>query len=66
MNTPEPAEDQIAAVIERVAATGGLEYAGSRAAALGERADGELDRLRPSAAREALRATIPYVLERKS
>lgn len=66
MNTPEPAEDQIAQVIERVAATGGLEYAGSRAAALGERADAELDRLRPSAAREALRATIPYVLERKS
>jgi octaprenyl-diphosphate synthase len=65
MNTPEPGDDQIAEVIERVAAIGGLEYAGARAAALGERAEAELDRLRPSAARESLRATIPYVLERR-
>ncbi|MEP6475618.1 MAG: polyprenyl synthetase family protein, partial [Gemmatimonadota bacterium] len=65
MNTPEPGDDQIAEVVERVAAIGGLEYAGLRAAALGEKAEAELDRLRPTAARESLRATIPYVLERR-
>lgn len=65
MHTPEPGDDQIAEVIERVAAIGGLEYAGARAAALGEKAEAELDKLRPSAARESLRATIPYVLERR-
>jgi geranylgeranyl pyrophosphate synthase len=65
MHTPEPGDDQIAEVIELVSAAGGLEYAGGRAAALGALAEAELDRLRPTGARESLRATIPYVLERR-
>lgn len=65
MRTPEPRDEQIAEVIESVSASGGLEYAGTRAAALGALAEAEVDRLRPSAARESLRATIPYVLERR-
>jgi len=64
MSSPTPADDQIAEVIELVASAGGLEFAGARAAALGEIAEAQLDYLPPSPAREALRATVPYVLER--
>ena len=65
MQSPEPTDRQIAEVVGLVAEAGGLDYARDRAQHLAELADRELDRLRPTAAREALRATIPYVLERR-
>jgi octaprenyl-diphosphate synthase len=62
---PEPSDDQIAEVIEAVGRAGGLEYARERALRLAQVADGELDLLPPSAARDALRASITYVIDRR-
>lgn len=63
--TSEPSDDQIAEVIVAVAEAGGLEYARERALRLAQQADTELDLLAPSAARDALRASITYVIDRK-
>lgn len=65
MQSPEPSDRQIARVIELVAESGGLEYARERAERLGAEADRALEALAPSAAREALRDSITYVLERR-
>jgi octaprenyl-diphosphate synthase len=65
LRTPDPADDLIAAVIAAVGEVGGLDYARGRAQVLGEQADAELDLLPPSAAREALRASVTYVLDRR-
>ncbi len=62
---PHPGDDEIGQVIDAVARAGGLEYARSRAQQLGEQADVELDLLPPSPARDALRASITYVLDRR-
>jgi geranylgeranyl pyrophosphate synthase len=51
--------------VESVAEAGGLEYARERALRLAQQADGELDRLPPTPARETLRASIAYVLDRR-
>jgi geranylgeranyl pyrophosphate synthase len=48
-----------------VAEAGGLDYARARAVRLAEQADGELDRLAASPARDALRASITYVVDRR-
>jgi octaprenyl-diphosphate synthase len=61
----DPADDEIARVIDAVARAGGLDYARARAQQLGEQADAELDHLPPSPARDALRASITYVLDRR-
>ena len=61
----DPTDDEIARVIDAVAVAGGLEYARARAQQLGEQADAELDHLPPSPARDALRASISYVLDRR-
>jgi octaprenyl-diphosphate synthase len=65
LHTPEPGDAQIAEVILAVAEAGGLEYARERALRLAQQADTELDLLVPSAARDALRASITYVIDRK-
>jgi octaprenyl-diphosphate synthase len=65
MATAEPDEGQIGGVIEAVAEAGGLEYARERALRLAQQADGELDALPVSPARDALRAAITYVLDRR-
>ncbi len=65
LHTPEPSDAQIAEVILAVAEAGGLEYARERALRLAQQADTELDLLTPSAARDALRASITYVIDRK-
>jgi octaprenyl-diphosphate synthase len=65
LHAPEPSDDQIAEVIEAVGRAGGLEYARERALRLAQVADGELDLLPPSAARDALRASITYVIDRR-
>ena len=49
-----------------VSQAGGLEYARERALRLAQLAEGELDLLPASAAREALRGSITYVVDRRS
>ncbi len=65
MAAPEPSEAQIGAVIGLVADAGGLEYSRQRAQRLAEQADHELDGLPPSRARDVLRDSITYVLDRR-
>ncbi len=65
LETPEPTDGLIQEVVATVADAGGLDYARGRALQLAEQADRELDRLAPSPAREALRASITYVVERR-
>jgi len=66
LHSPEPGDALIAEVIQAVAHAGGLDYARERALQLAQQADTELDLLQPSAAREALRASITYVIDRRS
>jgi octaprenyl-diphosphate synthase len=66
LRSAEPSDAQIGEVIGAVGRAGGLEYARERAQRLGQQADTELDRLPPSPARDALRASITYVLDRRS
>ena len=65
MATPEPGDEQIAAVVRAVADAGGLAYARDRAQRLAQDAEAALDVLPPSPARESLRAGIAYVLDRR-
>jgi octaprenyl-diphosphate synthase len=65
MDRAEPDDGQIAEVIATVAEAGGLDYARERALRLAQQADGELDHLPPSPARDALRASITYVVDRR-
>ena len=65
LHTPEPNDAQIDEVIAAVTAAGGMEYARERALRLAQQADSELDVLSPSTARDALRASITYVIDRR-
>jgi octaprenyl-diphosphate synthase len=65
MATPEPTDGQIARVIGLVADAGGLEYARAKAQRMAEQAERELDALPSSPAREVLRDSITYVLDRR-
>jgi octaprenyl-diphosphate synthase len=65
LQTPEPSTDQVAEVVEAVARAGGLDYARERALRFAQQAEGELDVLPASPAREALRASIAYVADRR-
>ncbi len=65
LRNAEPDDRQIATVIEAVGRAGGLAYARERALRFAQLAETELDLLSPSTAREALRASISYVLDRK-
>jgi octaprenyl-diphosphate synthase len=66
LQSPAPTDSQIAEVIMAVSQAGGLEYARERALRLAQLAEGELDLLPASAAREALRDSITYVVDRRS
>jgi octaprenyl-diphosphate synthase len=65
LHSPEPSDDQIAEVIAAVARAGGLDYARERALRLAQAAEAELDLLPPTTARDALRASITYVIDRR-
>jgi octaprenyl-diphosphate synthase len=65
MATAEPTDEQIAGVVAAVSDTGGLEYARERAHQLAVQAEAELDVLPSGPARDALRASITYVLDRR-
>jgi len=64
--TPEPDDGLVGEVIRRVAAVGGLDYARRRALELAQQAEAELELLPPSRARDALRDSIAYAVERRS
>ncbi|HEX2249720.1 MAG TPA: polyprenyl synthetase family protein [Gemmatimonadales bacterium] len=66
LHSTQPSDAQIADVIAAVSEAGGLDYARERALRLAQQADTELDVLQPSAARDALRASITYVIDRRS
>jgi octaprenyl-diphosphate synthase len=66
MATPEPSDALVAEVIQRVTAAGGLEYARRRALEHAVQAEAELDVLPPSPARDALKDSIAYAVERRS
>jgi len=65
LHTPEPTDGQIHAVVEAVSEAGGLDYARERAIRLAEQAEEELERLPASPARDALRDSIAYVVDRR-
>ncbi len=65
MASAEPSEGAIHAVIAAVTACGGLDYARRRAQAFIEAAEADLAILEPSLARETLRASLGYVLDRR-
>jgi len=66
MATPDPGEGPVAEVIASVERAGGLDYARQRALEMAQRAEAELDVLPPSPARDALRDSIAYAVERRS
>jgi octaprenyl-diphosphate synthase len=66
MATAEPPDPMVQGVIRAVEAAGGLRYAQRRAHGLARQAEAELDALPPSPARDALRDTIAYAVERDS
>src|SRR5690606_11924060 len=65
MDTPEPTDEQITAVVKSVSEAGGLVYARDRAQHMAQQAEAALAVLPPSPARETLRAGITYVLDRR-
>jgi len=65
MDTPEPPDDLIGEVIRDVADLGGLAYARQRAQTFAAQAEAELERLPASPARDTLRASLTYVLDRR-
>ncbi len=65
MGAEEPTDAQISRVVGLVEDAGGLAYARERAHGFAQRAESELDSLSPSPARDALRASVTYVLERR-
>ena len=66
MDTPEPPDALVAEVVQLVDAAGGLAYARERALSLAQQAETALDELPPSPAREALKDSIVYAVERRS
>src|SRR5258708_803499 len=66
MAAPEPTDALVAEVVRCVAAAGGLDYARRRALELAQQAEAELDILPLSPARDALRDSIAYAVERRS
>jgi len=65
MDTADPTDEQIAAVVAAVAEVGGLDYAREQAQQYVALAEAELLVLPPSDAREMLRNSLTYVLERR-
>ncbi|MBI1968060.1 MAG: polyprenyl synthetase family protein [Gemmatimonadetes bacterium] len=66
MDTPDPSEETVAEVIALVERSGGLDYARQRALELAQQADAALEVLPSSPARDALRDSIAYAVERRS
>ena len=65
MAAAEPTAEQIERVVGHVKAAGGIEYAKARAERLGQEAHTELNELPDSPARDLLRASVNFVMERR-
>jgi octaprenyl-diphosphate synthase len=65
MENPEPGDADVARVVAAVSECGGLEYALQRAQSFCASAEAALETLRPTPAREQLRASLSYVVERR-
>jgi octaprenyl-diphosphate synthase len=65
LRNPSPADAEIAAVVTAVAGHGGLDQARARAQRLAADAEEDLTMLPESPARESLRASLTYVLDRR-
>ncbi len=63
---PEPSDPEISRVVLAVEQCGGIEYARRRAQEFCARAEADLEDLEPSLAREQLRASLAFVLERRN
>lgn len=66
MASPDPPDDLVVEVMRAVELAEGLDYARRRAQEFAQRAETELETLPPSPAREALRDSIAYAVERHS
>jgi octaprenyl-diphosphate synthase len=66
MENPEPLDEDILAVVDAVTSHGGLTYARERAQNCCAEGEAALEAIRPSPARDTLRACLTYVLERRS
>jgi octaprenyl-diphosphate synthase len=66
MTASDPTDELVAEVIGAVERAGGLDYARRRAQELAQQAEAELETLPPSPARDALRDSIAYAVERHS
>ncbi len=66
METPAPTDAEVVEVIRMVETAGGLEYARARAMEVAQLAEAEVAKLPPSRARDALRDSITYAVERQS
>lgn len=66
MAEPEPPDALVAEVVALVAEAGGLDYARRRAESLARDAEIELEALPPTPARDALKDSILYAVERRS
>jgi octaprenyl-diphosphate synthase len=66
MDAPDPSDAIVADVIRAVEAAGGLDYARGRALERAQQAEGDLEALASTPAREALRDCITYAVERRS
>jgi len=66
MATPAPSDDEVSQVVHLVQTAGGLDFARRRALELAQQAEAELAALPASTAREALRDSIAYAIERRS
>jgi geranylgeranyl pyrophosphate synthase len=65
METESPPDALIEEVVADIAARGGLAYARDRAHRFAQCAEAELEVLSDSPARETLRASLTYVLDRR-
>jgi geranylgeranyl pyrophosphate synthase len=65
MEIEMPPDGLIQEVVADVAERGGLAYARERALGFARRAEAELEVLQESPARETLRASLTYVLDRR-
>ncbi len=65
MAAPEPTAEQVERVVAHVKAEGGIEYAKDRAQRFGQEAYAELSELSDGPARDLLRASVNFVVERR-
>jgi octaprenyl-diphosphate synthase len=65
MTRPEPTDAELEAVIAAVAHCGGLEYARGRAQQFMDAAESDLEQIAEGPARETLRSSLGYVLDRR-